>query len=68
MRDGSLRAPGDDDRLPLQALGGVDGGERDAARHGSVLRGGSPIEILDQAGEIPSLLTVRRGEVDDRGQ
>ena len=60
MRDGPLRASSDDDRLPLQTLGSVDRGKRDAAGHGGMLGGGSPIEVVDQVGEITTLGALRR--------
>ncbi len=50
-RQGAVLEAAEEDRVPLQALGGVEGGQGDAVGDRGVLLGGAAVEVVDEVAE-----------------
>ena len=60
-RHGALVHAGQEDRVPLQALGGVQGGQRDALGDRGVLLGGPAVEVARRSRASPASGARRPG-------
>ena len=58
----------EENRIPLQALGGVDGGQGDALHRGVVLVLGTAVQLTEYAGKVDALVVLHdlRDEIHQR--